>query len=80
MLMNLDIVDCIGKYFLIEKIAFLSISNICFHEAQFSWIGTFCQFPGNSFHQSNINHEARCSSYAYHISVNTVWATMVLHT
>ena len=56
---ELDI-DCIGKYIFIEKMAFLSMSNICFHDHAFtngqnSWNNYFLgQFPGNSFEYSNI--------------------------
>ena len=37
----LDKIDCIGKYFLMEKMAFLSMPYICFHEAQISWNDIF---------------------------------------
>ena len=32
---QLGIIDGIGKYLLMERMAFLSILNICFHEAQY---------------------------------------------
>ena len=40
-LKQLDVIDCISKYFLIEKMAFLLITNICFHHAQTSWNNIF---------------------------------------
>ena len=33
--------DCIDKHFLMEKMAFLLMPNICFHEAEISWINIF---------------------------------------
>ena len=37
----LDIIDWIGKHFLIEKKTFRSMSNIYFHDAQISWNSIF---------------------------------------
>ena len=37
---ELDI-DCIGKHFLIEKMAFLAMPNICFQDTQISWNNIF---------------------------------------
>ena len=42
-------IDCISKYFLMEKMAFMAIPNICFHEAQISERQFFCHFPINFF-------------------------------
>ena len=48
-------IDCIGKNLFIEKMAFLSMSNICFHEwAIFQEQYFLGQFPGNSFQYNNI--------------------------
>ena len=49
-----NIIDCIGKYISVEKMAFLSMPNICFHEAQISWTIFLSQFPGNFFDYNNI--------------------------
>ena len=34
---QLDLIDCVGKYFLMVKMAFLLIPNICFHGTEISW-------------------------------------------
>ena len=45
----LDIIDWIGKHFLIEKKTFRSMSNIYFHDVQISWNSIFsASSQGNS--------------------------------
>ena len=45
----------IGKYFLMVKMAFLSMPNICFCQCTyFLELYFFCQFPGNFFDSDNI--------------------------
>ena len=51
---QLDTIYWIGKHFLIEKMTFTPMPNICFHDAQISWNNIFCQFPGNFFDYNNI--------------------------
>ena len=65
------LIDCIGKYFLIEKIAFFLIPNICFYDIQ---IFLF-QFPLNLFDYNSTLISKK--KYAEHISVNTVRATLL---
>ena len=38
---QLDIIDCIDKYFLKEKMAFLWMPNFCFHEGHIYWYDIF---------------------------------------
>ena len=38
---QLDIIDWIGKHFLIEKKNVTSMPNICIHDAQISWNNIF---------------------------------------
>ena len=58
-----DVIDRISKYFLIEKMAFLLIPNICFHHAQTSW---------NNFFSLSILISMK--EDGKHISVNTAIA------
>ena len=46
---QLDIIDWIGKHYLIEKITFTSMPNSCFHDAQIFWNNIFpVSSQGNS--------------------------------
>ena len=38
---QLDVIICIAKYFLMEKMPFLPMPNICFHDAQIFWNNIF---------------------------------------
>ena len=46
---QLDIIDCFGKYFLMQKMAFLLMPNICFYDAQIFYNNIFSISSGNSF-------------------------------
>ena len=46
---QLGIIDWIGKHYLIEKITFTSMPNICFHDVQIFWNNIFSvSSQGNS--------------------------------
>ena len=38
---QLDVIDCRDEYFLVEKVTFLSMPNVCSHEMQLFWNDVF---------------------------------------
>ena len=66
---QLDIIDCISKYLLIEKMAFRRYLTFVFMMHNFP-LYFLCQFPLNFFDYNNILIFMKKD--AEHISVNTV--------
>ena len=51
----IDIIGCIEKNILMEKMAFLMMLNVCFDEGQISWNNIFfSQVRRNFFYYNNL--------------------------
>ena len=76
---KLDIIDFIDKYFIMETIAFLSITITWFHEAQMSWsTNVSMSILRNPLTIITFyHHDEWCGSQSKHVEVNTKRATFL---